>query len=206
MYVEVSSEHWTKGKRKITYFAWVEEFDISDDLWDKLNKFAEEDMFSDVAKYDWQNGMIRLHRSVELDNIFKINGRSPSDFRLFHDVIQKEIGYIEITPMRYKYEYVKTVIAVDERRRKCVVEKTLPRKEFQKWIETHASPPPVGQYEVDISDRCIYEGIKPKDKVLIRKFLNDVHMAVYVEESYHEPTKEEMEQKRKDWEDLMGGY
>ena len=204
-YVELGLESWHTGKRSKKYY--TRPYDISDQLWEALVKYAETGIGCYVAKYDWENGRIRVHRAKECDEVFKQYCNAPKDWEMFHEIQKESSGSnITITPMMYKYEYVKTVIAVDERRRKCVVEKTLPRKEFQKWIETHASPPPVGQYEVDISDRCIYEGIKPKDKVLIRKFLNDVHMAVYVEESYHEPTKEEMEQKLKDWEDLVGGY
>ena len=187
-YVELGLESWHTGKRSKKYY--TKPYDISDQLWEALVKYAETGIGCYVAKYDWENGRIRVHRAVECDEVFKQYCNAPKDWEMFHEIQKEPFGSnIAITPMGYKYEYFKPVINVDYKRRKCLV-KTVHGK----------------SYEVAVSDRCIYEGIKPKDKVLIRKFLNDVHMAVYVEESYHEPTKEEMEQKRKDLEDLMGGY
>ena len=95
-YVEISREHWTTGKRKKTYYAWYRQYDISDDLWIKLNEFAETDRFSDTPKWDWQEGEITLHRSKELDEVFKTYSKAPKDWEVFHDIVQKEIGYIKM--------------------------------------------------------------------------------------------------------------
>jgi len=204
-YVELGMDHWHTGKRSKKYY--TKPYDISDGLWEALQDFAENNDFCIIGVWDYDKGKLYMHRMKELDEVFKQHCNAPKDWEMFHE-IQKEGfgGNINIMEMKFKYEYVKEVIAVDTKRRRCVVEKTLPRKQFQEWVESHASPPPTSQYEVAISDRCIFEGIKPKDKVLIRKFLDDTHMAVYVSESYTPPTREEIEQQRKSLNDLMGDY
>ena len=64
------------------------------------------------------------------------------------------------------------------------------------------------EYWVNVSDRCVFEGIKPEAVVCIRKLLDDSYLAVYVSESA--PTEEERKQRAreqmKSLNDLMGGY
>ena len=200
-YIEVSREHWTRGKRKKTYFAWSEPFDISDDLWIQLQKFAEEDDFSYTAHYDWENGLIRLQTSERLDEVFKTYCKAPTDWKLFHEVVQKESGMIKMTPMQFKYEYFVKVLSVDLDKQTALIKHFATNKQIEDGVYFDTK-----EYTVPISDRCVYEGIKPRDVVCIRKFLDDTYLAVYVSESYHEVTEEEKARQRKSAMDLMGDY
>ena len=202
-YIEVSREHWTTGKRKKTYFAWSEPFDISDDLWIQLQKFAAEDDFSYTAHYDWENGMIRVQRSEALDDVFKTYCRAPTDWKLFHDVVEYESGEIKMTPMQFKYEYFVEVLKFDAGKQRAYIKHFPTNKQIDEGIFFETK-----EYWVDVSDRCVFEKIKPEDVVCIRKFLDDSYLAVYVSESA--PTEEERKQRakeqRKALNDLMGDY
>ena len=196
-YIEVSREGWTTGKRKKTYFAWWKQFDISDDLWEQLNKFAEEDQFSSVPHYEWQQGEITLHRSQALDDVFKTYSKAPKDWEVFHDIVEKEGMYIKMKPLQFKYEYKVMVKEVDAKNQRAFIKQFPTQKQFEEAVD-FTTP----EYWVDVSDRCIYEGIKPHDKVMIRKFIDDRYLAVYVCDRMEDEEDDEFD----DDDDIFGNY
>ena len=202
-YISVSREHWTRGKRKKTYYAWWREYDISDDLWVALNKFAEEDEFSDTAVYDWEEDQICLSTTNNLDEVFKTYSKAPKDWELFHDVVEKENGRIKMKPMKYKYEYFVKVLKIDSVNQRAFIEHFPTRKQLQEAIDFETK-----KYWVRLSDRCVFEGVKPRDVVCVRKFLDDSFLAVYVSESAEteEERKARIKEQMKSSMDLMGDY
>ena len=202
-YISVSREHWTRGKRKKTYYAWWREFDISDDLWIALNKFAEEDEFSDTAVYDWEEDQICLSTTNNLDEVFKQHCKAPKDWELYHDIVEKESGRIKMKPMKFKYEYFVKVLKIDSVNQRAFIEHFPTRKQLQEAIDFETK-----KYWVRLSDRCVFEGVKPRDVVCVRKFLDDSFLAVYVSESAEteEERKARIERQRKSAMDLMGDY
>ena len=188
VYVELGMDHWHTGKRSKKYY--TRPFDISDELWNALKSFAESNSFCSIGVWDYDKGKLYMARLKELDKVFDENCSSPHDYMMFDEIRREPFGgNINVMEMRFKYEYFKVVQAVNLPRRKCLV----------KSVKGST-------YEIDISDRCVFEGIKPKDTVLVRKFLNDVHMAVQITEKYVEPSLDEIEQQKRDFEDLSGGY
>ena len=124
-----------------------------------------------------------MHRSKELDEVFKTYSKAPKDWEVFHDIVEKESGRIKMKPMQFKYEYKVRVLKVDSVNQRAYIKQFPTRKQFEEAIDL-TTP----EYWVDVSDRCVYEGIKPHDKVMFRKFLDDRYLAVYVSDLYKECT------------------
>ena len=198
VYVELEYKYTPTGRRKP--LTRVSQHDISDGLSDALKEMAETNGFCSVGKWDWNKGVLYITRGDGVDETIKKYSNAPADYKLFEET-RKTMNY-QLKEMKFKYEYIKEVIDVDLKNMTCTVEKKPSRKEF----ESCKGIPKWKPYKVALSDRCVFEKIKPKDVVLIRKFFNDVHMAVQVIESYKEPTKEEIEEQEQSLRDLMGDY
>ena len=62
-------------------------------------------------------------------------------------------------------------------------------------------------FEVGLSDKAIYDGIKEKDKVRISVLMNDTWIVTEVTESYDEEVEKiELQRQMDEFEDLIGGY
>ncbi|WP_458454404.1 hypothetical protein [Methanobrevibacter sp.] len=184
-YIQLGLGHWYRGKRVRKYY--TKPFDISDSLWEALYNFAQENELCSIGKWDYDKDKLYMHRLTELDEVLKEYCNAPEDYKMFHN-IQTEMfgGFVHIMPLQFKYEYSAKVTAVDFDNRKCTIEKTLPPKQLKEWVESKKEFPPVSYIDVALSDRCIYENVKPNDIVLIRKFVDDTFLAVRVDEFYEE--------------------
>lgn len=202
IYVEVGLEHWHTGKRRKKYY--TKKYEISDGLWNALNEFAINNELCRIGNWEYDEGKLYMFRLKELDDIFESNCNNYQDYELF-DEIKKELfgGNIEINNLDFKYEFSKKIIYVNKENCTCIVKKSIPKKELERFIEKHHTLPPVETYEVPVSKRCIDENIvKANDIVLIRKLLDDSYKIVKILKSY----EEEIEYDENEIDDILGSY
>lgn len=198
MFVELKRQVTYRNRRKPVDR--VTEHDISDSLWEALQKMAEENGFCSVGKWDWNKGVLYISRGDGVDETFEKYCNAPADWKMYNDEVRKTINF-ELAPMKFKYEYVVKVLKVDLDNKRAFIQ----HYPTNKMIE-EGNIKDLKEYWVDISDRCIYEKIKPKDDLLVRKFLNDQYLGVQVWESYHEATSEEIEEQLWEMEEIFGDY
>lgn len=194
-YVELEYKFTPVGKRKPV--SRCSEHDISDNLWFALCMMAESNGFCSVGKYDWNDGVLYISRGGGVDETYKKHCNSPADWKLYEET-RKTMNY-ELREMKYKYEYTAKVLSVNEENKTALVQQFATRKMVEQGIYEGKT------YTINISDKCIYDGIKAKDTILIRKFINNQFLGVSIFEVYEEPSYDDVEDAT-DLDFILGDY
>jgi len=190
--IEGKLEHNKKDK-----YNKIKQFEITENLWNKLIEFAETNHYCSKGKYEWNENTLYLCRIKDLDTLLKKQVNGYKEEYLLHEV-QREYpgGNIELTRVFKRYEYHATVKNVDLNNKKALIHK----KPNNRQIRTGDYKGK--EYYVKLSDRVIYEGIKPQDVVVISKMLDGSHLVTSIYEVYTEHIKSN----REDLDDILGNY
>lgn len=174
--LEGKLEHNKKNK-----YSKIKQFEITEELWEKLTEFAETNDYCSQGQHEWNKNTLYLCRINELDNLLKNNIQGYKEEYLLHEVQREQYGgNIELKRVFKKYEYYATVKAVDIDNKTALIYKKPNNKQLREGIFKG------NEYHVNLSDRVIYEGIKVNDKVVVSKMVDGSYLVTDIYEVYND--------------------
>ena len=180
--ISVNFEHRMEGKRKkkkcpIDYRVRVE-------FWYDLIIFVLDDEFS-----TYTDEHLLTFRHKELDLFMKTNAMTYNEQKIYDEMKYAKIGSnIEFKQVFVQNSYPATVQRVNENTATYISKKGK-------------------AYEIALSDKVKYDGIKPKDEAVITILSNGNWVVSHISKVYNEEEeRKETEKQIKEFEDLLGGY